>query len=197
MPNKVENQALWGRLLQPLVIALGVGVCATCALAGWQRAAPLSAPALFPFSETWYARAMAAATPAEGIADTQKAIKLAPANAQNWMLLAYQYNRADRTLSPRVIEAIRQSYTVSPLDLDVSAYRLSFIFHAWSALPRDIHDDAVNEAQQFGQMGRGVLFLNANVPTITDERARLQFAVITLIARHQFDLMIQKYQKNH
>ena len=135
MPNKVEDQALWGRLLRPLVVVLGLGVCVACGLAVWQRSAPLTAPTLFPFSETWYAKAMASATPAEGIADTQKAIKMAPARAENWMLLAYQYSRADNATSPRVISAIRQSYIASPLDVDVSAYRLSFLFHVWPDLP--------------------------------------------------------------
>ncbi len=194
MPNKVEDQALWPRLLRPFVAVLGLGVCVACGLAAWQRMAPLSAPTLFPFSETWYDRAVASATAKEGIDDAQKAISLAPARAGNWMLLAYQYSRADRGVSPRVIAAVRQSYTASPLDLDVSAYRLSFIFHTWSALPQDIRDLAVNEAQQFGPSTKGLQFLNANVPTINDSRARLQFAIITVIANQQFSALIQKHQ---
>lgn len=196
MPNKVEDQALWARLLRPLLVVTGLGVCVACGLAAWQRAEPLSAPVLFPFAETWYARAVASATPAEGVADAQTAVKLAPAGAENWMLLAYQYGRADRGVTPRVTAAVRQSYTASPLDLDVSAYRLSFIFHVWPALPQDIRDLALNEAQQFGPTGKGSLFLEANVPTIADDRARLQFAVITMIARQQRDAMNQKLQKN-
>lgn len=196
MPNKVEDQALWARLLRPVVVVMALGACVTCGLAAWQRTAPLSAPAIFPFSETWYDRAAASATPAEGIADAQKAIKLAPARAGNWMLLAYQYSRADRAASPRVIAAVRQSYVASPLDLDVSAYRLSFIFHVWPSLPQDIRDLAINEAQQFGPSPRGMQFMQANVPTITDSRARLQFAVVALIARQQHDMMTQKLQSN-
>jgi len=197
MPNKVEDQALWGRLLRPLVIVLGLLVCVTSGLAAWQRAAPVSAPTLFPFSETWYAKASVAASPAEGIADAQKAIKLAPARPENWMLLAYQYSRADNAISPRVTAAIRQSYVASPLDADMSAYRLNFIFHAWPALPDDVRDSARNEAQQYGQTGNGQVFLHKAVPAIADSRARLEFAVITMIARNQFIQAMQKLQKNH
>ena len=196
MPNKVEDQALWGRLLRPLIVAMGLGACVACGLAAWQRMEPLSAPALFPFSETWYDRAMASATPAQGIADAQMAIRLAPARAGNWMLLAYQYSRADRGASARVLSAIRQSYTASPLDLDVSPYRLSFIFHVWPYLPQDIRDLAVNEAQQYGPTGRGLQFMTATVPTIADDRARLQFAIIALIAHQQYDATVQKLQKH-
>ena len=196
MPNKVEDQALWGRLLRPLVVVLGLGICVTSGLAAWQCAAPLSAPALFPFAQTWYARARASVTPAEGIDDAQKATKLAPAHAENWMMLAYQYSRADRGVSPRVIAAVRQSYTASPLDVDVSLYRLSFIFYAWSALPQDVRDLARNEAREFGQTTDGQNFLNANVRTIADDRGRLEFAIITMIAHYQWDGMNQKYQKN-
>jgi len=197
MPNKVEDQALWGRLLRPLVIVLSLVVCATSGLAAWQRAAPLAAPTLFPFSETWYAKASAATSPAEGIEDAQKAIKLAPARAENWMLLAYQYSRADNTISPRVIAAMRQSYVASPLDVDVSPYRLSFAFNAWTALPDDVRDAARNEARQYGQTGNGQVFLHQAVPTIADSRARLEFAVITMITRNQFAQAMQKLQKNH
>ena len=198
MPNKVEDQALWGRLLRPLVIVLGLGVCVACGLAAWQRSAPLTAPTLFPFSETWYAKATASATPAEGIADALKAIKLAPARAENWMLLAYQYSRADDGISPRVLSAIRQSYIASPLDVNVSAYRLSFLFQVWSNLPDDLRDQARNEAREYASTTEGGLnFMRKAVPTITDSRARLEFAVITMLAHYQLDQMIQKQLKNH
>ena len=197
MPNKVEDQALWGRLVRPFIVALGLGACVTCGLAAWQRSAPLSAPSLFPFSETWYAKAVAAASPTDGIAAAQKAIKLAPARPENWMLLAYQYSRADHGISPRVAAAVRQSYVASPLDVDVSAYRLDFIFHVWPGLPDDVRDLAKNEAQQFGTTGDGQVFLSKAVPTIGDDRARLQFAIITMIARHQYELASQKLQKKN
>jgi hypothetical protein len=198
MPNKVEDQALWGRLLRPFIIVLGLAVCVASGLAAWQRAAPLTAPALFPFSETWYAKAMAATAPVEGVADAQMAIKLAPARAENWMLLAYQYSRADRGISPRVIAAIRQSYIASPLDVDVSAYRLTFLFNAWPALPDDLRDQARNEARQFASNSeRGLNFLRQAVPTIADSRTRLEFAIMTVIAHHQLDLVVQKNQKDH
>ena len=196
MPNKVDNQVLWATLARPLVAVLGLGIAVTCGLAAWQRAAPLTAPTLFPFAETWYAKSAASVTPAEGIADARKAIGLAPINAGNWMLLAYQYSRADRGVSPRVVAAVRQSYAASPLALDVSAYRLSFIFNAWQVLPDDVRDLARDEARQFSTTGVGLVFLNRAVPTIADDRARLEFAVITVVGRNQLYEMNLKLQKN-
>ncbi len=196
MPNKVDNQVLWATLARPLVAVLGLGIAVTCGLAAWQRAAPLTAPTLFPFAETWYAKSAAATTPAEGIADAQMAIRLAPINAGNWMLLAYQYNRADRGVSPRVVQAVRQSYAASPLAAEVSAYRLSFVFNAWQGLPEDLRDLARDEARQFGTTGIGQRFLSRAVPTIADDRARLEFAVITLIGHIQYEAMIRGYQKS-
>lgn len=196
MPGKGDKQVLWASLARPLLAIFALGVCVACGLAAWQRLAPLSAPSLFPFAETWYEKSMAAATPAEGIADAQKAVRLAPTHAENWMLLAYQCSRADRGVSARVVAAVRQSYAASPLTQDVSAYRLSFIFNAWPELPDDIHDMAEEEARQWGATSTGLVFLHKAVPTITDAKARLEFAVITMAARLQFLQMISKSQKH-
>ena len=192
MPSKVEDKALWAVLLPPVMVAFGVMVCVACGLAAWQRAAPLSAPSLFPFSETWYDKSVAAATPAEGVTDAQMAVKLAPARAENWMLLAYQCSRADRGVSPRVISAVRQSYAVGPLTPEVSAYRLGFIFNAWPGLPQDIHELARSEAQEFGTTGGGFLFLLRTAPTIRDPQARLEFTMVAMIARFQYNQLNQK-----
>jgi hypothetical protein len=192
MPSKVEDKALWAVLLPPVVIAFGVIVFATCGLAAWQRAAPLSAPTLFPFSETWYDKSVAAATPAEGAADAQMAVKLAPARAENWMLLAYQYSRVDHGVSARVISAVRQSYAVGPLTFEVSAYRLNFILNAWSGLPQDVHELARQEAHEFGTSDIGLLYLLRTAPTITDPQAHLEFSMIAMVARFQYNQKSQK-----
>ena len=196
MPKAGDKQVFWATLARPLTVALGFGVCVTCGLAAWQRLAPLSAPSLFPFAETWYAKSAAATTPAVGVADAQKVIELAPTHAENWMLLAYQYSLADHDVSPRVIAAVRQSYAVSPLDQDVSAYRLSFIFNVWPKLPDDVRDLAREEARQFGVTGTGLTFMRQAVPTIRDDRARFEFAVITMMDHVQADEMSDKQQKH-
>jgi len=193
MPSKGDKQVLWAILARPLLAVFGLAVCVTCGLAAWQRMAPLSAPSLFPFSETWYEKSVAAATPAEGVADARQAIKLAPTRAENWMLLAYQCSRADHGVSPRVVGAVRQSYAASPLSQDVSAYRLSFIFNAWPGLPDDVRDMAKEEARQWASTSTGLVFLQKTVPTIADEKAHLEFAVITMVAHMQF-LEIRKSQ---
>ncbi len=186
MPSKVEDKALWAVLLPPAVVALGAAVFVACGLAAWQRAAPLSAPTLFPFSETWYDKSVASATPDEGVADAQMAAKLAPARAENWMLLAYQCSRADHGVSPRVISAVRQSYAVGPLTFEVSGYRLNFIFNAWSQLPQDVHELARSEAHEFGTTGGGMLYLLQTAPTIRDPQAHLEFSMIAMIAKFQY-----------
>jgi len=186
MPNKVENQALWALLIRPAAVLFSVGVCIACGLAAWQWAAPLTAPALFPFSETWYARSLAARTPADGIDDARTAIRLAPVRAENWMLLAYQYARADRTTSARVVAAVRQSYAVSALAYEVTPYRLSFVFNAWADLPADVHDNARAEARLYATTAKGLRFLMETAPTIADPRAHLEFGLLTLVAKSRF-----------
>jgi hypothetical protein len=183
MPNKVENKALWALLMRPVVALVAAGVCIACGLAAWQWAAPLDAPPLFPFSETWYARSLAAKTPADGIDDARSAIRLAPVRAENWMLLAYQYARADRGTSARVVAAVRQSYAVSALSYEVTPYRLSFVFKVWANLPADIQDDARAEARQYATTSKGLRFLEAAAPTISDARARLEFGLLALVAK--------------
>ena len=132
---------------------------------------------------------MATTTLAEGEADAREAIRLAPTHAENWMLLAYQYTLADRGTSPRVIAAVRQSYAASPLAQDVSAYRLSFVFRGWSSLPSDVQDLARDEARQFGTTNAGQVFLQKAVPAITDQKARFEFAVITMVAGFQLSII--------
>jgi len=186
MPNKVENKALWALLMRPVVVLAAAGVCIACGLAAWQWAAPLDAPPLFPFSETWYARSLAAKTPADGIDDARAAIRLAPVRAENWMLLAYQYAHADHGTSARVIAAIRHSYADSALAYDVTPYRLTFIFNAWPDLPPDIRDDARAEARLYATTGKGLHFLGIIVPTISDPRAHLEFGLLVLVARNHY-----------
>ncbi len=196
MPKKVEDQALWARLMRPLAVVFGLAVCVACGLAAWQRNAPLSAPTLYPFSETWYAKSMAATAPTDGVADAQTAIRLAPARAENWMLLAYQYSRTDRGITPRVVAAVRQSYAVSPLAYEVTAYRLTFIFNAWTKMPQDVRELGRIEARQYGTTSKGLAFLVQTVPTIVDPRAHLEFAVMTMIAQTQFYTSILEPRKN-
>ncbi len=192
MPSKAENRNLWAIMLRPLVAAMGIMTCAVCCLAAWQWTAPLSAPTLFPFSQTWYAKAAVAATPDAGVADAQMAAKLSPASAENWMVLAYQLSRADHGISPRVVAAIRQSYQASQLAPLASAYRLSFIFNAWSSLPSDIHELARHEAQAYGTSVEGLTFLVQTAPAISDPRARLEFGMLALAAKSQFYMPIKK-----
>ena len=196
MPSKGQDKVVWASVVRPAVAGLGGVVCLACGLAAWQWAAPLSAPMLFPFAETWYAKSTAAVQPAEGIADAQKAVKLAPASGQYWMLLAYQYSRADHAMSPRAIAAIRQSYAVAPLAPTVTDYRLELIFSTWTVLPQDIRDLAQYEAEQYATTDLGRTFLHKTVPSITDTRERLLFKVICFAAEAQNRADIENSTKN-
>jgi hypothetical protein len=188
MPSKADELPLWSKALRPVVDALALAACVACGLAAWQMSAPLTAPTIFPFAETWYAKSVAASTPAEGVADAQKAIVLASKRPENWMLLAYQLSRVDNAMSSRVVGAIRKSYDVSPLAPGVSAYRLGFIFLAWPQMPQDIRSMARSEATQFGATGKGMMFLRENVSTIPDRQSRLEFAAIAMVAQARLRL---------
>ncbi len=161
-----------------LVIA-GAGVVAAVAfgLGAWQVAAPVTAPLVFPLSETYSARTLETASADEKVVWAKKAIKVAPARAENWLLLAYAYHTADKKLTPRVIDAIRQSYAVAPLSPDAHDWRLSYIYQNWALLPKDVHQEANAEVLQYLRRDTGRKYIRSLIPQVRDPGARLSLAV--------------------
>jgi len=160
--------------------ALSFAVAVACGLGAWQLAAPLSAPAVFPFSETYYVRSAAARQPAEGILWARKAIEVAPARPENWLLLAHAYQTADGYLSARVVEAIRRSYAVGPLSPNAHEWRLAYVYGSWGAMPRDIQMSARNEIQTYSTRQAGKVFLRKLLAMTTDPDARLGLGVLMI-----------------
>lgn len=161
-------------------------------MAAWQFAAPLSAPVVFPFSETFYARAVdsaAAGKSAEALAWADKATHASPARAENWVLLAYVYETIDRRISPRVIDTMRKSYEVGPLAFEAHDFRLSQVFGNWDQYPSDIQRLAFAEAKTYGQdLYSGRVRLESMLPTIRNPRGHFVLGVIIVTAKTQQDI---------
>ena len=168
----------WDRFVRPAIAALAGATAIVCGLGAWQQLAPLSAPTIFPFSETYYVKAAHAQAPAAIIAYADKAIAVAPARAENWVLLAYAYQKADHHLSPRALSALRQSYVVSALSNDAHDFRLSEIFANWPVMPDDIRGQAITEARMYVDQPKGQALLSHLQATVPDLGARLTLGMI-------------------
>ena len=154
-----------------------------CALGAWQMAFPLNAPTLFPFSETYYAKAIATSDPVKGLAWAQDATRVAPARAENWLLMAYCYQRLDKTISPRVLNAIRHSYDVAPLAPDATDWRLSYVYGNWAVMPADLRKHAHTEALDYSGRNSGYAYLSDLVQQVSDPEASMSLAAIILKRR--------------
>lgn len=168
----------WDRFARPAIAVFAGTTAILCGLGAWQQLAPLSAPTIFPFSETYYVRAARAADPAIAIAYANKAITAAPERAENWVLLAYTYQKADHHMSPRVVQALRQSYVVSALSNDAHDFRLSEVFGNWPAMPDDIRGQAITEARMYVNQPKGQALLSHLQATVPDLGARLTLGMI-------------------
>lgn len=147
-------------------------------LASWQMGNPLAVPAFFPFSETYFARTIAAKQPAEAIAMAEKAVRVAPGRAENWVLLAYAYQTHDMALSDRVLGALRKSYVVGALSPDAHDWRLQYVFSNWSLMPQDLRRLAMAEAEAYTERYAGREFIKDLVPTVSDPNGRLALGMV-------------------
>ena len=146
--------------------------------AAWQLGSPLEAPAFFPFSETYFARAVATQRPAVAITMAEKTVHVAPGRAENWLLLAYAYQTKDMMLSNRVLGALRKSYVVGPLSPDAHDWRLQYVFSNWSFMPSDLRRSAMAEAEAYTGRYAGRMFIKDLVPTVGDPNGRLALGMV-------------------
>lgn len=153
-------------------------VAFTALLAAWQMGNPLSTLTFFPFSETYFARAIAAKKPAEAIALAEKTVQAAPGRAENWVLLAYAYQTQDMALSSRVLDALRKSYTVGALSPDAHDWRLQYVFSNWSLMPQDLRRFAMAEAEAYTLRYAGRTYIKDLVPTVSDPNGRLALGMV-------------------
>ncbi|WP_443749071.1 hypothetical protein [Asticcacaulis solisilvae] len=160
--------------------AVSLAVAVACGLGAWQLAAPLSAPAVFPFSETFYVRSAAAQKPADAIGWALRATQVAPARPENWLLLAHAYHVADGYLSTRTVNAIRTSYAVGALSPNAHEWRLAYVYTNWGAMPRDIQVSARNEILTYSTRGAGRAYLRKLLAMTTDPDARLGLGALML-----------------
>jgi len=164
-------------IVRLLIAALSLAVAVAAGLAFWQWSDPLHAPLIYPFSETYYNRAVAAQTPQDRIGWARQATLAAPARAENWVLLATAYHTADHGLSGRTLAALRQSYTASAFSPDVSEWRLQYIYANWSGMPDDLRQQASQETATCIMRGTCRSHLKAILPTLPDLEGRMALGV--------------------
>ncbi|MGZ3297663.1 MAG: hypothetical protein ACXU8O_01500 [Asticcacaulis sp.] len=197
MPSTSSSQALnWASFARPAISVAALAAGAACVMAVWQLTAPLSAPTVFPFSETDYVKtvdAAAANRPADAIRWAQKATHDSPNRAENWVLLAYAYETADRSISPRVSAALRKSYEVAPLSNDAHDFRLAQVFGNWTRFPDDLHKLAIKEARVYASYNKGQNNLRVITPNLPDPAGRMALGIIVM--RAQTERMIAARQK--
>ena len=175
VPHKLDLKDIAFRgfmIISSLALAIISG------LAAWQLSSPTTAPIIIPNSETYYARALSAKTPQAKIDWALKAIHVAPARAENWVLLAYCYQVVDARLSARAIKALEQSYAVAPLSVTAHEPRLTYIFNIWSQLPPDLRKQAHREALAYLIQPSGQKTLEKLSHSTIDPEGR--FAIIAI-----------------
>ncbi len=175
--------------------AVSLAIAVACGLGAWQLSAPLSAPAIFPFSETFYVRSVSAKTPAEALQWAREAVETAPARPENWLLLARANQMQDGYVSPRVVTALRRSYAVGALAPNAHEWRLAYVYTNWGALPRDLQMSARNEILVYSTRGAGKAYLRPLLAMTTDPDARLALGLLTL--RRQTEDQVRELESRH
>ncbi|MBW8733860.1 MAG: hypothetical protein JF571_06070 [Asticcacaulis sp.] len=160
------------------VAAVSLAIAVACGLGAWQLAAPLSAPVVFPFSETFYVRSAAAQEPAAALKWARRAIDVAPARPENWLLLARACQMQDGYVSARVVGAIRKSYAVGALSPNAHEWRLAYVYTNWAAMPRDVQLSARNEILTYSTREAGKAYLRKLLAMTTAPEARLGLGVL-------------------
>ena len=158
--------------------AVSFAIAIACALAAWQLAAPLSAPAIYPFSETFYVRSASATGPAEAMKWARRAVDVAPGRPENWLLLARAAQMQDGYVSARVVAALRRSYVSGPFSPNAHEWRLAYVYMNWGALPRDVQIRARNEILVYSTRVSGRFYLRKLLAMTTDPDARLGLGLL-------------------
>lgn len=135
-----------------------------------QYFAPVQMPALLPFAETHYSRALAA-EPDEALSQTEKAIAAAPARAELDALKAYTLIRQSNTLTSDSINALRSSYDKSPFSPAAHEIRLKLIYSYWSYMPLDLRTLANTEARVYARRPSGKAFLYSLRQSVSSDAA--------------------------
>lgn len=145
------------------------GLCAITAgfaLTGTiQYLSPRTMPAVLPFAETFHSQALSAPAD-EGPAFADLALKAAPARGELEALKAYTLIRQTGTITPAALEALRASYSKSPLSPAAHETRLSLIYSYWPHMPVDLRRQANTEARIYARRYSGRKFLQDLRPNL-------------------------------
>lgn len=171
---------LWTRSLRygPAGVALAIALLGT--VAALQFAMPDTMPVILPFSESFYARTLAATDNDRRIDLANKAVNAAPGRAENWLLLASACQQKDAALSGRVLDALRRSYVAGPLSPDAHDWRLAYVFSNWSVMPADLRNSAMAEAEAYATRYAGFIYIKELAPTLADSDGRMALGLVAL-----------------
>lgn len=177
----------WSHALRYGPLAVAALVCALSLVAMLQFSLPATMPAALPFSESLYAHTLAATNSDTRLKLAEKTRDAAPNRAENWLLLAAARQQKDGGLSARVLEALRQSYTIAPLSPDAHDWRLDYVFSNWHMMPTDLKARAMTEAEAYLTRYAGSVYLRQLVRSLPDREGRLALNLILLTHDHAAD----------
>ncbi|CAM3245888.1 hypothetical protein [Asticcacaulis taihuensis] len=171
---------LWTRSLRYGPAGAALAIALLGAVAALQFAMPDTMPVILPFSESFYARTLAATDNDLRIDLANKTVNAAPGRAENWLLLASAYQQKDAALSGRVLDALRRSYAAGPLSPDAHDWRLAYVFSNWSLMPDDLRRAAMAEAEAYATRYAGFVYIKELAPTLPDSEGRMALGLVAL-----------------
>ena len=134
----------------------------------------------FPFVDRAAAeRAYDALPDTAPIADRDRAaarlLRADPTNASSWALVSYMdWLKHGHHLTPVGQEALDRSYTMSPLDHDIAAWRINFALENWDTLSRNQRQTVASEIAWMFQHDVVVTAdLKARLKTVTNPYGRV------------------------
>ena len=183
----MNQTLLWNRSLRYGPAGMALAIALLGIVAALQFALPDTMPVVLPFSESYYARTLAATDNDQRIDLARKTVNAAPGRAEYWLLLASAYQQKDATLSERVLDALRRSYVAGPLSPDAHDWRLAYVFSNWSVMPADLRSLAMAEAEAYATRYAGRVFIKELAPTLADSEGRMALRLVSLTQDRAMD----------
>ena len=185
-------------ILSMSVPAFAAATAAFSLLALGQLLPDSSVPAILPLAQQHLERAAALLNGprhedpgvlAHAETEADRALDASPARTDAWLTVAYIENKKAGRFTPKAAEALDRSYTLGPLDPDVSLWRLEFCFDTWPSLSKDLQNDAIRELSAVWTRPDKRDALKQIGAQLIDPAGRLAYKIqIALLERDEGDL---------
>ena len=161
------------------IIIIGAIICTISASTAYNL---IGFPNVFGLAEPYIGDAEVTENNASKIMLAQKAIKVAPHRAQNYVALSKYYISEDNGFSKRALDTLRTSYKIAPFSSYASEDRIELIFRNWNKIPPDLKQLAQDEASHFATRIYGTKFLKRILLTLPSDAS---FSAAIAIQRGQ------------